>query len=68
MLRFLLHLFPTIANSALLRTLTVHCHWEDEVLRERTGRLPSFAEAKKMKLLTLHTYGCLRASLKDTSS
>jgi len=32
-------------------------------LRERTGHPPSYAEAKKMKLLTLHIYGCLRTSL-----
>ena len=42
-----------------------HCQWEDEMVRERTGHLPSYAEAKKMKLLTLHTHGCPRASLRD---
>ena len=36
------------------RTLSV----EDETVRERTGHPPSYAEAKKMKLLTLHTHGC----------
>src|SRR6218665_2247147 len=29
---------------------------------------PSYAEAKKMKSLILHTHGCLRYSLKDCSS
>ena len=45
-----------------MSTLTVHCRWEDETARERTGHPPSYAEAKKMKSLTLHTHGCLRAS------
>src|SRR6218665_111276 len=31
-------------------------------------RLTPLAEAKKMKSLTLHTHGCLRASLRDCSS
>jgi len=30
----------------------------DEMARERTGHLPLYAEAKKMKSLTLHTHGC----------
>ena len=34
----------------------VHCQWE------RTGRPPSNAEDRKMKLLTLYTHGCSRAS------
>ena len=54
-----------LANSAMTSTLTVHCQWEDETVRERTGHPPSYAEAKKMKSLTLHTHGCLRASLRD---
>src|SRR6218665_2928156 len=49
-------------------TLTVHCQREDETVRERTGHPPSYAEAKKMKSLTLHTHGCLRVSLKYCSS
>src|SRR6218665_1801871 len=52
--RFLLHLC-TLANSAMMSTLTAHCQWEDEMVRGRTGHPPSYAEAKKMKLLTLHT-------------
>jgi len=36
---------------------TVHCQWEDETVKERTGHLPSYTEAKKMKSLTLHTHG-----------
>ena len=31
----------------------------------KTGHLLSYAEAKKMKSLTLHTHGCHRASLSD---
>jgi len=61
--RYLLHLHP-LANSAMMSTLTaVHCQWEDETVRGRTGHPPSYAEAKKMKSLTLHTHGCLRDSL-----
>src|SRR6218665_2277917 len=36
--------------------------------RKRTGNSFSYAEAKKMKLLTLHTHGCPRVSLRDCSS
>jgi len=39
-----------------------------EKARERTGYLPSYAKAKKMKSLTLHTHGCITASLRDCSS
>jgi len=46
-------------------TLTAHWQWEDETVRERTGHPPSYAEAKKMKSLALHTHGCPRASLRD---
>jgi len=56
--RFLLHL-------AVVSTLTIHCQWEDETARERTGHPISYAVAKKMKSLTLHTRGCPRASLTD---
>jgi len=52
-----------LANSALISTLPVHCQWEDETAGERTGHPPSYAEAKKMKLLTLHTQYCLRGIL-----
>src|SRR6218665_2480318 len=55
--RFLLHRRP-LANSAMMSPLTAHCQWEDETVRERTGQPPSYAEAKKMKSLTLHTHGC----------
>ena len=27
----------------------LHCQWEDETVRERTGLLPPYAEAKEMK-------------------
>ena len=53
-----------LANSAMMSTLTVHCQWEDETMRERDGRPPSYAEAKKMKSLTFHTHGCPRASVR----
>jgi len=45
--RFLFHLRP-LANSAMMSTLTAHCQWEDETVRERTGHPPSYAVAKKM--------------------
>jgi len=28
------------ANSAVMSTLTIHCQWEDEMKRERTGHPP----------------------------
>ena len=65
--RFLFHLRP-VANSAMMSTLTTHCQWEDETVRERTGHPPLYAVAKKMKSLVLHTHFCLRASLRDWSS
>ena len=40
--------------------MCVDCLWENETARERTGHKPKYTEAKKMKLLTLHTHGCLR--------
>jgi len=48
----------------MMSALTVHCQWEDETVRERTGHMPSYAKAKKMKLLTLHTHGCTKGWLK----
>jgi len=39
-----------------MSTLTVHCQWEDETVRERTGHLPSYAEAKKMKSSSLSSF------------
>src|SRR6218665_671137 len=39
--RFLLHLRP-LANSVMMSTLTTHCQWEDETVRERTGHPPSY--------------------------
>src|SRR6218665_1970027 len=56
------------ANSAMMSTFSVRCQWDVETAKERTGHPPSYAEAKKMKLLTLHTHGCPRASLRDCSS
>jgi len=54
-----------LASSAMMNTLTVHCQWETEPVRERTGHPPSCAEAKKMKSLTHHTLGCPRVFLLD---
>jgi len=65
--RFLLHLCP-LAHSTMMSTQTIHCQWEDETVRERTGHPHSYAESKKMKLLTVRTHGCLRASLRDCPS
>ena len=65
--RFLLHL-STIANSAMMSTLIAHCQWDDETVGERTGNPSSYAKAKKMKSLTLHTCGCPMASLMSWSS
>src|SRR6218665_704351 len=52
----------------MISTLTVHCQWIDEMTRDRTGHPFSYAEAKKMKSLTIHTHGCPRACLRDCSS
>ena len=46
-----------LANSAMMSTRTVHCQWEGETVRERTGHPPSYGEAKKMKSLELNTHG-----------
>jgi|SRR6218665_2738026 len=54
---------PTLTNPAKMSTPTVHCRWEDEMARVRTDHPRSYAEAKKMKLLT-HTHVCLRAIAK----
>src|SRR6218665_131846 len=62
-LRSLLHLYH-LANSAMTSTLTIHYRWEDETARERTGHPSSYAEAKKIMLLTLHTHGCPKARLR----
>src|SRR6218665_2157948 len=56
------------SNSAMMSMLTLHCQREDEMAMERTGHPPSDGEAKKTKLLTLYSNGCLRGSLKDCSS
>ena len=59
-----------LAYSATMSTgtLTLHCQWEDEAVRERTGHPRWYVGAQKMKSLTLHTHGCLRVSLRDCSS
>src|SRR6218665_878748 len=53
-----------LANSPIMSTLTAHCQWKDETVRERTGHTPSYAVAKKMKSLTLHIHGKGRPSPK----
>src|SRR6218665_2491054 len=65
--RYLFHLHP-LANSAMMSTLTIHCQWEDEMGRERFDHPPSYAEAKKMKSLTLRIHDCPTANLKDCFS
>jgi len=65
-LGFLLHLRP-LANSAIMSTLTINCRWEDETTMERAGYPPSCAEAKKMKLQTLHIMAGSLASLRKES-
>ena len=42
----------------LMSTSSMHCPWEDETVKERTGCLPSYAESKRMRSLTLRTHGC----------
>src|SRR6218665_3762760 len=45
-----------------------YTEWEDETVRERTGYLPSYTEAKKMKSLTVHKRWYPRANFSDCSS
>ena len=40
---FWLHLRP-LAHLAMISTLTAHCRWEDETVRERTGHPPSYSK------------------------
>jgi len=35
-------------NSVTMSTLTVHCRWKDETVRESNGRQPSYAMAKNI--------------------
>jgi len=58
----------SLANTAMMSTLTIHCQLEDEPVKERTDQPTSYAKAKKMKSPTLHTHGCSRASLRDCAS
>src|SRR6218665_2375979 len=62
-----LNLHP-LANSAIMSTLIIRCQWVDESVRERTGHPPSYVEAKRMKLLSLHTHGYPSSSFRDCSS
>ena len=54
------------AKSVVMSTQTVYCLWEDETAMERTCHPLSYAEAKKMKSLTLHTHS-LQASSRNSS-
>src|SRR6218665_2364802 len=42
-----------LANVAMMSTLTAHCQWEDETVRERTGHLPSYAVANNMSSVSV---------------
>lgn len=44
-----------LANSTMSSTATMLYRWEDEMTRESTDHPPSYAKAKRIKLLTLHT-------------
>jgi len=66
--RFLLAPPTPLSLSVMMSTLTIHCLWEGEMVRERTGHRPSSAEVKKIKLLALHALDCLSAILRDRSS
>lgn len=46
----------SLTNGAIMSTLTVHCLWEGESTKARTGHLLLSAEAKKMKSSALHTH------------
>jgi len=52
-----------LANSAILSMLTVDCRMKDEMVRERNGHPPSYAEAKKMKVANTSYH---QGWLKDT--
>lgn len=45
-----------LASSVIMITLTMHCQWEDKVMKERTDHSPAFTEAKKFKLAILHHF------------
>src|SRR6218665_3178057 len=47
-----------LANSAIMSTLAVHCQWEDVTVREKTGSLSSYAEAKKNIYIYIYIYIC----------
>src|SRR6218665_50003 len=59
---------PSAPLAAIILLRGVHCPWEDETVRERSGLPPSYTEVKRMKSLTLHTHCCPRASLRSCSS
>ena len=54
-----------VHEEVQLLALSAHYQWEDETVWERTGHPPSYAEAKKMKSITLNTHGCATARLRD---
>lgn len=54
-LTFVARLRP-LANSVAMSTLTLHCRWDIQTVRERTGhRIPAMPSVGKMKSLTLRT-------------
>ena len=58
-------LCSNIMNSSCMHVFTYstpHLFWDKSDTGQRTGHLSSYAESKKIKSLTLHTHGCLRAN------
>lgn len=47
-----------LANSAM-SALTLYCWWDGKVAKECSGHQSLYADAENMKLLQLHTLGCL---------
>ena len=43
-------------NSITMSSLTMHCQWEEETAMEKADDPSSYAEAKKMKLLTSYPW------------
>lgn len=52
--RFLLRLYVLVKLGYKMSVLTLNCQEEDQAGGEIIHHLPSYAEAKMMKLLTLH--------------
>jgi len=43
----------------MMGSLAVHCQWKEETVSQRNGHPLSYADAKKMKSLTLHAMAAL---------